>query len=219
MRLKPWLVLVLAVYAVCAPRLSFAQVSAPGEHRSLPLAVGAGLSGFDPAWNTGNLFGGTLWIDLLPGSFHGFGIEAEARDLNYGRSSAAPANLREDSAQGGIIYSWPHYRKFRPYGKYLVGYGNRDSEGIPAGKKTELRYHDSRIITVMGGGIDFRLLGGLWVRGDYEYQSWADLVYKPMGIPIGPIHPQGFTAGFIYRFGDKSSSSNRRAYDSDDSSR
>jgi hypothetical protein len=204
MRLKPRLGLALAVFSVYATCVSFAQVAAPAEHTGLPIGVGAGFSGYDPAWNTGHLLGGTIWTELLPSAFHGFGIEAEARDLNYGRSSSAPANLREDSAQGGVIYSWPAFRKFRPYGKYLIGYGNRDSAAINPSTKLLDRYHDSRIITVVGGGVDYRLTGALWVRGDYEYQSWRDLVYKPIGVPIGPIHPQGFTVGFVCHFGNNS---------------
>jgi hypothetical protein len=133
---------------------------------------------------------------------HGIGLEAEGRDLNYGRSSASP-NLREDTIEGGVIYAWPHFRNLRPYGKFLAGYGNRDAEGY-----NQLRYHDSRTILAAGGGLDYRVYRNVWVRADYEYQHWPDMHFKDLNnvvTPIGPMHPNGFTLGALYRFGSRQS--------------
>jgi opacity protein-like surface antigen len=162
------------------------------------LAIGAGFSGYNPDWGHGHLLGGTLWIDYIPSrvpSFlQGIGVEMAARDLNYGRSSSQPG-LREDVVEGGVIYSWRRYRNFRPYGKFLAGYGNRDAEG-----RNGFRYSDSRTITAPGGGVEFRVARCVWVRADYEYQFWPDMIFNNKGKPVAEIHPQGVTAGVLYHF-------------------
>jgi hypothetical protein len=47
-------------------------------------------------------------------------LEVEARDISLDRGDK-PSNYREDTAGGGPMYTWRHYRNFRPYGKYLIG--------------------------------------------------------------------------------------------------
>src|ERR1035437_1040588 len=174
MRLKPYLGLTLAVLFVCAAYSALAQTVPAATEKYLPFAIGAGFSGYNPHYGHGHLLGGTLWIDYTPNRvprlLRGIGIEAEARDLNYGRSSSQPPNLREDAAGGGVIYSWPRFRDFRPYGKFLMGFGNTDY----GSKITQARGHDSRNVTSMGGGVEFRAFRSVWVRADYEYQSWPD---------------------------------------------
>ena len=203
MRLKRcfWLT-AIAVLFTCAAYSAFAQVVPAATQNRLTWAAGAGLSDYNPDWNQGRLYGGTAWIDYtpnwVPSVVHGIGLEAEGRDLNYGRSSASP-NLREDTIMGGVIYSWPHYRNLRPYGKFLAGYGNRDAEGYDL-----RRYHDSRNILGWGGGLDYRVYRSIWVRADNEYQHWPDMRFKESHnviTPIGPMHPNGFTIGALYHFG------------------
>jgi hypothetical protein len=172
------------------------------------LAIGAGFSGFNPDDGHGHILGGTLWIDYtfprMPHYLNGIGLEAEGRDLNYGRSATLVPALRQDIAAGGVIYSWPRYRNFRPYGKFLMGYGNADEEDTkitPPGFWT-----DSRTITCMGGGLELRAYRAIWLRADYEYQIWPDF-YKhpaygipPVAAPAGLLNPQGFTVGAMYHF-------------------
>jgi opacity protein-like surface antigen len=138
----------------------------------------------------------------MPHILQGIGLEAEARDLNYGRSGAITPGEREDTAEGGVIYSWPRYRYFRPYAKFMMGYGNADEQNIPFNE----HWTDSRTITIMGGGVDYRVHGHIWVRADYEYQSWPDFFkFAPVGVPpvippAGKLNPQGFTIGAMYHF-------------------
>jgi opacity protein-like surface antigen len=200
MRSKPYGRLALIFLLVVAAHIALGQLAPAATKNEPSLAIGVGFSGFNPDHGHGHLLGGTLSIDYTPSHvplfLYGIGIEAEARDLNYGRSSNEPGNLREDIASGGVIYSWPHFSNFRPYGKFLMGYGNTDSES-----KTLLRYHDSRTITCMGGGLEFRAAHRVWVRADYEYQSWPDF-FKHTGNtkPAGLLNPQGFTVGASYHF-------------------
>jgi opacity protein-like surface antigen len=208
MGLKPYLGPTLAVFFACAAYSSLAQVVQAATEKNVPWAIGAGLSGYNPDWGHGHLLGGTLWIDYtpprLPSLLRGISLEAEARDLNYGRSSNQPANLREDTAMGGLIYSWPRFLNFRPYGKFLEGYGNTDYECVTLAQCDSTsadRFHDSRTIFGGGGGMEYRVLPRVWVRVDYEYQSWPNFFKHPQsGAPAGRLSPQGFTIGAMYHF-------------------
>ncbi|MGD0940106.1 MAG: outer membrane beta-barrel protein [Terracidiphilus sp.] len=202
MRSKPhdWLALALLFFSAASsvPAQSIHDASAKG----IPFAVGIGFSGYNPDYDHGHLFGGTLWIDYIPNRvppfLRGFELEAEARDLNYVRSATQPANLREDAAQGGLIYAWPHFLNIRPYGKFSEGYGNTDYETLLNG-----RHHDSRTIISGGGGVEYRTYRQLWLRVDYEYQSWPNFFKHPATAtaparPPGRLNPQGFTVGAVY---------------------
>jgi opacity protein-like surface antigen len=198
MVLKPYFGPALAALFVFAAYSTSAQTVWSATKNQNPWAAGAGVSGYNtPDFGHGHLLGGTLWIDYtlphMPYLLHGIGLEVEARDLNYGRSATLPSNLREDVASGGVYYSWPRYRNFRPYGKYLMGFGNIDS-GAPAQP-----WHDTRTVTSMGGGVDYRVFRHVWARADYEYQFWPDFFKSTT--PHGKLTPQGFTVGAMYRFG------------------
>jgi opacity protein-like surface antigen len=199
MGLKRYLWPALTALLVCAAFSVPAQTVPAADKSQIFWAVGTGISGFNnPDYGHGHLLGGTLWIDYtlprMPYLLNGLGLEVEARDLNYGRSATLPANLRQDVASGGVFYSWPRYRNFRPYAKYLMGFGSIDyGGGNPA------RYHDTRTVTSMGGGVNYRVFRNVWARADYEYQTWPDFYRNTT--PPGAITPHGFTAGAMYHFG------------------
>jgi len=200
MDLKPYIGPTLAVLFVCSASSVLAQSAPPATRPTLTLAVGAGLSGYNPDFRHGHLLGGTLWIDYtlphMPYFMHGIGLEAEGRDLNYGHSGTEPPVLREDTALGGVFYSWPRYYKFRPYAKAMLGYGNTDYmlSRLPWNRQ-------SRTITGAGGGVDYRLTQKIWLRVDYEYQSWPTFFKHFNNIPpAGRLNPQGFTIGAMYHF-------------------
>ena len=81
MRLKPYIGLTLALFFVGAAHLTFSQTAPAATETRVPLAIGAGLSGFNPDFGHGHLVGGTLWIDYtltrVPSLLQGIGIEAE----------------------------------------------------------------------------------------------------------------------------------------------
>lgn len=204
MRLKAFFELSLALIFIFTVNSIQSQSSPTAIENKFRFAVGAGVSGYNPDYGHGHLLGGTLWIDYIPDRIpwilHGISVEVEARDLNYARSQALPGNLRQDTVEGGLVYSWPHFHDFRPYGKFSAGFGNADSE-----TKTGLRYHNSRNFLSGGGGFDYRIARSLWLRVDYEYQSWPDFFKHPApvtgpAIPSGRLNPQGFTLGAVYRF-------------------
>jgi opacity protein-like surface antigen len=209
MRIKSFLGLTFALlFAGMADRALAQSVPAASGGRASdpPLAIGAGISGYNPDRGGGHILGGTLWIDYrlprVPGILRGIGIEVEASDLNYGRSSSWSSqspNLRQDYARGGVIYSWPHYHNFRPYGKFEMGFGNQDSTS-----SSGQRINDSRTVTSIGGGVDYRIFRSVWLRADYEYQKWPDMIHKyniyGVSKPAGSTHPQGITVGALYHF-------------------
>ncbi len=146
------------------------------------------------------MLGGTLWIDytpnFLPRSLKGLGVEAMARDISIATRGNRQDLLREDLASGGLIYSLPRFGKYRPYAKYLMGFGNDD---FPVRVGTS---HETRTVTSVGGGIDYRLYRRVWVRADYEYQFWSDFFKYPASEnkPAGILSPNGFTVGAMYHF-------------------
>ena len=127
--------LLLAALVICASNLVFSQVVPEIGHpgKGLPLSVGIAYSTYDTDWNQplsgGRISGGTLWADYnfyrLPPLLDGFGIEVEGRDLNFDRTGSDP-KMRQDTVEGGVIYTTHFYRRFHPYGKFLVGDGSID---------------------------------------------------------------------------------------------
>jgi len=182
-------------------RTAITAPAAKGREEFSPLAVGVGFSGYNPDYGHGPLLGGTLWLDYFPDYvphiMRGIGIEAEARDLNLDRSATAPVNLRIDYGGGGLIYSWPHFPKFRPYAKVFMGFGNLDHAVDPVTKRWG---HDSRTVTSWGGGMDYRAFKHIWVRCDYEYQTWPTFFKHTPPVRAGRLNPQGFTLGAMYHF-------------------
>jgi opacity protein-like surface antigen len=197
--LNPYLELTLAAIVVCAAFPAIAQTVPAATDPQHPLAVGAGVSGFEPDRGAGRIYGGTLWIDYspnwVPSLLRGIGIEVEGRDLSLDRSSSQAPNLREDVAEGGLIYSWRRFRSFRPYAKGAMGYGNADYEGANL-----VRDNAARTVTALGGGVEVRATQRIWVRADYEYQFWPDFYPHPGNTPGGVLNPQGFTVGALYHF-------------------
>jgi opacity protein-like surface antigen len=184
--------LVLAALFLAATLPASAQVTPSSQQSGVPLVVGVGFSNFYSDWN-GRLNGATLWADWNfnqgPSFLQGFGIEVEGRDLNYGRTGSVP-NLRQDTAEAGVIYTWRHYRNIHPYGKFIAGLGSIDFQHI-----TPTYSHDTRTVWASGGGVEYRAWQHVWVRGDYEYQFWTDFFNHHA------LNPNGVTVGVAYDFG------------------
>lgn len=196
MHVKLFLRLTLAAFLLSAAYPISAQSAPAAKESTLPVAVGAGFSYFDPDWSqsSGQIYGGALWIDYAPNRIpwllRGLGIEMEARDVSLGQSSSEPSNLREDTAAGGLIYTWRHFQNFHPYAKALGAYGSIDfRSGSPNYN------HDSRTLAIVGGGVEYRIFRRVWLRGDYEYQHWGDF------LPTSKAQPNGVTIGASYHFG------------------
>ena len=174
----------------------YGQVGPAATRNGLPLTFGLGYSSYYTDWS-GYLSGPMLWADWrfrrVPRRLYGIGVEIEGRDLNYHRTGNIP-NLRMDAAGGGPIYTWRHSDIIQPYGKFLVEFGSIDFTlpGYP-------NYtHDTRVVSVPGAGVNFRVFRSVWLRGEYEYQVWPDLGHG------NALTPQGITFGVANDFGSRS---------------
>jgi hypothetical protein len=195
MRLKRFLSPIFAVFLFMLIHPGFSQ-TAPAAYsgRQLPFSVGAGVSNIDVDWGKSRMYGGTLWIGYypphLPRLLSGLSVDAEARDINYGRpAKSVPANFREDTAGGGPMYTWRHFQNFQIYGKGLIEFGSIDFTIAHIPNYT----HETRTVYAPGGGILAHAYKHVWVRADYEYQFWPVLLGKTS-------NPQGFTVGAVYDF-------------------
>jgi opacity protein-like surface antigen len=193
----------LAAIFVSTAISGFSQVGPSATQPSWAIEIGGGLSYFSThAANSnptidykafdGSLLGAAAWIDYtlphMPHRLYGLGIEAEGRHLAWDNSGTDPS-LKEDTAEGGPIYMWRRYHNFHPYGKFLLGYGGIDfNNGYPL---TQNGDHDTRTFYCPGGGAEYHIMGGLWARGDYEYQLWTNF-------GRATLEPKGFTIGVSY---------------------
>ncbi len=193
MRLKGIISLVAIILGV-SHSCAHGQVVAAGQTHQLHLPVEIGIAGSDFSMDWGvDKYGGThrengftVWINtdvpLLSRALKGLALEIEGRDLNYSQPTGL-SRLRADTLLGGATYTLRSSLPVRPYGKFLAGMGSLDFP--PLGTYS----HDTRAVTAPGAGVEARIHGPFWVRGDYEYQFWPKL--------FGPhtLNPNGFTFG------------------------
>jgi len=130
MRLKLHPKLIFAALFVATVLPVYSQVSPTASQGGVPIVVGAGFSDFSIDYGPGKRMDGiTAWVDWypnrLPAVLNGLGIELTGHDIDYARP-AGIGTMRQDTGEGGAIYTWNHYRNFRPYIKYLVGIGSID---------------------------------------------------------------------------------------------
>jgi hypothetical protein len=71
-------------------------------------------------------------------------------------------------------------------------------ETLTTARKPDRAAMTPAIFLAGGGGVEYRIMPRLWVRADYEYQSWPDFFKST--VPAGRLNPQGFTVGAIYHF-------------------
>ena len=198
MRFSFWPSAMLAVIFLTAGIPALCQVSPAASQGSVPIAVGAGYSDYNIDWCCDRREdGGTFWADWtirqMPRILQGVGIEAEARDLSL-NPPAAVSFFRYDTAGGGIIYHFLRPRYIHPYAKVFEEFGSIDFRPGPGYS------HDTRNFLAIGGGADVRAWGHIWVRADYEYQRWLDILGSPHALT-----PNGFTFGPEYDFGSSPS--------------
>ena len=183
-------ILTMALLAVALP--AFSQVAPAYLSSGHPIEIGAGGSNYSPDWGYGRMWGTTVWADWYPGFFtshvRGLGVEFLGRDISIGQNLPTQKNIRQDTIEGGGIYTLRTFRNFHPYAKMLIGYGSYDFTSPSPTYK-----HDTRALMAGGGGFEYRIHGPLWARADYEYQVWQLLLGKYPD-------PQGFTAGISYDF-------------------
>jgi len=178
---------IAALLLLCASLPLFSQSSPSAQQGGWPIVIGGGLSDFATDYHGSNRMEGiSAWVDwnfyTAPHWLSGFGVEAEGHTIRFGVPGGF-SQLREDTGEGGVIYTWRHYHDFHPYAKFLAGMGSIDFP--PNGSYS----HDTRHTVAPGGGMEFRTYRNIWVRADYEYQFWHHIFgthdMNPNGITIG----------------------------------
>ena len=130
MRWHSFLSMTLAILFAGPAHSLFAQTAPAAKQGGLPLVVGAGFSDFNLDYgDQRRMVGPSAWIDWnfprLPGLLSGLGIEAEGHAIDYDRPSNL-TKMRQDTGEGGAIYTLRRYRILHPYAKFLAGIGSID---------------------------------------------------------------------------------------------
>jgi opacity protein-like surface antigen len=201
MRIKLFLLPLVATLLLIASHSALSQTIPAASENYPPYVLGVAFSNYDLGYNSskyiipygsGRMSGGTLWAELYPftvsSKLHGLGLAVEARDLSLSHSSSSFLT-REDTAAGGLIYRSSQFHTLRPYAKATYGLGSVDFQS-----SNPYYTHDTRALWGIGGGLDYHAVRHVWIRADYEYQTWARLFFAT-------LHPQGVTVGAIYDFG------------------
>jgi opacity protein-like surface antigen len=190
----------LLLILIAASASAQAVYSASEDHPRL--SVGVGFSYFSQDWGPNpHPTGITYMADYhppLPRFLEDLNIEAQGRNLIWHRGTipitGAPIVPRTETLGGGVIDHphWFRFHKFEPYAKVLISYGY-----IHFAEDDVSYNHDSRVVTSLGGGVDYRLIHRVTLRADYEYQWWPTF--------FGPnaLTPQGVTVGALYNFGHR----------------
>ena len=205
-RLLPRLLPATFLIALSIPLAS--QTTYDAREGGLPFAVGGGASNFDPYFaqgpvpvysrdpgtGHGRMWGATVWVDAgIPfgaGWTHNLGLEAQFQSIFAG-GSPGKTDLKETSTGGGPTYTWHHWNRVRPYGKYLFSLGRVDfTPGPRVGGGTYS--HDSRATNSFAAGIQLRCTQHIWARAEYEYQLWGSL------LNANQFAPRGLTVGVMY---------------------
>jgi len=190
-------ILTVTSFAALAPSSAQTVPAAAGPFQhNYPFTIGSGISNLDVDWAKSRMVGYSIWVDWRPGALpkilDGLGVEVEGRDLDFDRPAQLPPGFRQDTLGGGPIYTYYHFSRIRPYGKFLIDYGR-------------LNYGYGQIATATvyapALGFEYRAIKRLWVRADYEYQVWPNVLNGLIpGYNGKSLDPQGFTLGVSYDF-------------------
>ena len=177
--------LLFLVCLVLSPARLFSQVAPSAYERHINLWAGAEFSNFQPDYfPVGRLDGMGAYVDWSMNTF--VAVEGEMRFLHFNTTSGES----QDHYLIGPKVSTPHWEKFKPYAKFLVGLGkNTFPYNIGYGKYFAI---------APGGGVDYELSPRFAVRADYEYQIWPSAPGVP-GQTNNGMTPNGFSVGFAYR--------------------
>ena len=142
------------------------------------------------------MVGISVWADY--NVFHGLGVEAEGTTI-FGNKptpySPIPhtfyGSLKEGTIQAGVIYKFRPLYGVRPFVKALGGIGEIDFPHI-----NPLYTSENSGVYTLGGGVEYKVWRAVFVRGQYEYQSWP-------GFRSGSqsLNPDGFSIGATYYLG------------------
>lgn len=191
---------ILAVSAISRILILICLVNLPGARllaQATPTASANGELQIGAMFNLGN-------SDYRPQKFRGYGfyttfdfrehigIEGEFHQLN---EPNAPEDIYERTYEIGPRYVM-HYGRYHPYAKVMYGRGVFNYPKLPVTPGSSTLEQTANLaynLGAFGVGVDYRVVPGMNVRVDYEYQRW--LSFPPNG-----LSPWILGIGAAYRF-------------------
>lgn len=170
----------LALLLICmaSPRVASGQTVPHGEAGGISLSAGGTFSGYSLGYGQRKMLGISGFVDA--DSKGSLGLEGEARWLILHQT----ADVHASTYMAGPRY-FRNVRRFQPYAKVLVGFGQFSFPYNFA--------HGNYLVVAPGGGVDFRINHRIRVRlVDFEYQIWPQFTY-------GAMSSVGISAGIRYR--------------------
>lgn len=164
----------------------YGQVADSATAGTIPISVAGNFSYFDAGYESTKAMGLGAQIDYMPLLSGNLGVEGEGRWLTFGGSNS----FSEYNYLGGVRYRFYRSSKYQPFAKFLVGAGEIN---FPYGVG-----HGGYLAMAPGGGVDITLKEHWKFRAEYELQYWPGGLGIP-GIQTGAMHPNGVTAGFVYK--------------------
>lgn len=184
------LFLTMAALAFSLP--SLAQVVPPAARSQVAdLSVGGGIDYWTGDWGgTIHRFGPSAWAsaDL----WHGLGINAEFHSMIAGGSRPS-SQFKYFVGEGGLMYTYLHWRKFNPYAKAEMGFGSL-TYPHPA---NITQGHDTRTTWALGGGVEYHAWRHVWTRFDYTYDGFPHF-YSTVTGQYHTLNPSGIAVGATY---------------------
>lgn len=169
-----------------------AQVSAPMEGSRVQLSAGGGIDYWRGDWGSVARFGPSAWASA--DIWRGLGINAEAHSMIAGGNDMA-SEYKYYVGEGGLRYSYRHWRAFLPYAKGEIGFGSL-SFPHPVGATYT---HDTRTTWAVGGGFEYLIRNNVWARVDYTFEGFPDFMSGITG-QHHTLNPAGIAIGVTYHF-------------------
>ncbi|RRA48857.1 outer membrane beta-barrel protein [Acidipila sp. EB88] len=176
----------IAVILLASTAIAHAQVHESATGAARHLWAGAEFSSFDPDYGPDRLEGVGLYADYF--ITRTFAMEGEVRLLDFNK----PNGLTEKTFLGGPLYTFYRHARFSAYGKGLLG-------GATVNYPFDIGY-GSYFAAEAGGGIEYRLLPRVKLRGEYTYQFLPGAPgFSLPGYPDDGLTPSGINIGLSYR--------------------
>jgi len=164
-----------------------AQVAPQARLGGWPVYAGIGISRYNLDYGPGRYMeGATGWVGV--NLFHGLGVDGSARSI-FMNTPTQLTRMQQNTFMGGVHWYTPHFGLAHPYVRMGGGIA---SIAFPSRDPNYTR--DTYSVYAPSGGVDFRVVDHVYIRGEYEYQFVKEF--------HGPhdLTPQGWTIGAIYSF-------------------
>jgi hypothetical protein len=180
----------IAAFIFCGN--SFSQGPPTAYRNPITWSIGGGMNYWQTDGDNIARIGPAAWatVDL----WHGLGINAEGHSM-IDTSNTPTSEFKYFVGEGGLIYTYHRWHKFRPYAKAEFGFA---SFGFPH-KSTSKYKSDTRNTWAIGGGFEYPVAKHIWARVDYTRDRLIGLAYRnPMTMKT--INPSGISIGATYHF-------------------